>query len=865
MATNQIKEDVWIKTFCRGCFNACCGLMVHRVDGVVVGLKGDPDNPYNKGKLCAKAFGQIMLLYDPNRPTKPMIRTNPEKGIGVDPRWKEVSWEEALDLAAKKLAEIRKDNPDDMMFSCNDVTTLIWLPMVIGGSFGSLNWNMNNPDCGTAVHCQPAQTMGSFHQYPDYEYCKYLVLWGSNKGGMVQHLGVTAGIDIADARRKKGMKLVCIDPVQSNIASKANEWIPIMPGTDLAMALAWQNVLLNETGLFDEEHIKRYTNGPYLIKEDGHYLRDEATKVKPLMWDPVEGKAKPFDAEFKDIAIEGNYEVKGIPCRPAFQVLKDHVKPYTPEWAAPITTIPAETIRRLATEFGEAASIGSTIKIEDTVLPYRPAAIHWYSGISHHTNGFMTGTALQTIMVLIGAVNVPGGTVGDGTIVDYPYLPQSKRTLWTGKDGYPTMSEEGLILSSGYHTWGGHFRIGYPARKPQPPEARCWSLFPLSLAPHGFWQINHLHPERFNNKIPRVKLIVGHQCNDLTNNLNPEEMAQVTKDHFRIACEPFMTETAEFADIFFPTPTHLETLQVANECVGYMGGTIGLKDYCVLFAQPVVPQEEIVGKEMIEIWLELAKRVGFVPEYNMSLNIAWDLPEEYRLEPNKEYSNSEIMERAAKGVFDWNLDTFAQEGFIKWPKSVKERYPRPFFEGRSIIYFEHFIDAGKDVAEWAEEQGFEWDVSAYEPLPSWRPPVIFTDTKPGFDLIAIPFRLPVLSHFWMTSNPWLLELAEHHPWGMNIIMNANTAAEHGIKDGDQIVVEGVAGYKQEGKVKLTQCIHPQVVALSKHGGHWASHPVARGKGTQSHFLIPNRLEYMDKLFGDMSICIRAKVTKAAER
>src|SRR3972149_10049481 len=95
--------------------------------------------------------------------------------------------------------------------------------------------------------------------------------------------------------RARGMKLVVIDPQCGNAAAKADEWIPIRPGTDGALALAMLNVLLNEAGIYDREFLKNQTNGPYLVKPDGRYMRDEATG-RHLAWDLSDGKDKTYDS-----------------------------------------------------------------------------------------------------------------------------------------------------------------------------------------------------------------------------------------------------------------------------------------------------------------------------------------------------------------------------------------------------------------------------------------------------------------------------------------------------------------------------------------------------------------------------------------
>jgi len=93
----QIKEDVWLPTQCDRCYNDC-GIQVHRINGVTVEIVGEPDSTHGaEGGLYSKSVAGLQVLYDPNRLNVPLRRTNPEKGIGVDPKWKEITWDEGLD------------------------------------------------------------------------------------------------------------------------------------------------------------------------------------------------------------------------------------------------------------------------------------------------------------------------------------------------------------------------------------------------------------------------------------------------------------------------------------------------------------------------------------------------------------------------------------------------------------------------------------------------------------------------------------------------------------------------------------------------------------------------------------------------
>ena len=97
------------------CLNQCC-IKAHVVVGVVVELKGDENGP-NEGRMCGKGASGIMQLYDPYRITKPMKRTNPEKGLDVDPGWEEITWDEAYALAAEKISAAVANRPNDFMWS----------------------------------------------------------------------------------------------------------------------------------------------------------------------------------------------------------------------------------------------------------------------------------------------------------------------------------------------------------------------------------------------------------------------------------------------------------------------------------------------------------------------------------------------------------------------------------------------------------------------------------------------------------------------------------------------------------------------------------------------------------------------------
>ena len=93
--TADIKQVKKVRTACALCQNFC-GVLASIVDGRVVQLEGDPENPRNMGHLCAKGLSGHLSVYLPERIKRPMERTNNQKGLGVDPMWKEIGWDEAI-------------------------------------------------------------------------------------------------------------------------------------------------------------------------------------------------------------------------------------------------------------------------------------------------------------------------------------------------------------------------------------------------------------------------------------------------------------------------------------------------------------------------------------------------------------------------------------------------------------------------------------------------------------------------------------------------------------------------------------------------------------------------------------------------
>jgi len=266
--------------------------------------------------------------------------------------------------------------------------------------------------CGAAYHPINGITDTSFAVVNDYEYCNYWIQIGSGDG-FSSHLHLPGSAKrMADARMR-GMRVVTVEPRMSPApaAAKADEWVPIRPGTDRAFALGLMHSIVFEHELYDREFLKLRTNAPYLIGPDGTYAL--SADGKAMVGDPVAGKAREWDdPEIAEFALEGRYDVNGVSCAPGFQLFRDIIADHTPERMEEICTVPAATMRRLAKELGEAARIGETIMLEGKEYPFRPAAVNYYRGAIAHKDGGQDLMALKMLNTLLGNIDMPGGHLG---------------------------------------------------------------------------------------------------------------------------------------------------------------------------------------------------------------------------------------------------------------------------------------------------------------------------------------------------------------------------------------------------------------------------------------------------------------------
>ena len=277
-----------ITTMCEMCVWRC-GVRAKIIEGRVVKLDGNPDHPHSRGKLCTRGQSGLMNTYDPDRVLTPLIRVG-KRGEG---KFRPASWDEALDLVASQMLAIKeKYGPEAMVFSSTHNLSQLQFENLLN-AFGSPNYGTQRSLCFNAMIVGNLMTYGMEEPARDYSQLKYLILTGRN---LVEAISTSETSDFM-AAINRGAKVVYLDPRFTKTAAKADLWLPIRPGTDLAFHLALLHVIIKED-LYNHEFVANHTVG--------------------------------------------------------FEALAQTVARYTPEWAAAITELSAEKIEQVAREFAAA-------------------------------------------------------------------------------------------------------------------------------------------------------------------------------------------------------------------------------------------------------------------------------------------------------------------------------------------------------------------------------------------------------------------------------------------------------------------------------------------------------------------------------
>ncbi len=296
-----------------------CGVLIAVEDGRATRIQGDPGHPVTRGFLCAKVAKYLDRVYSPDRVLYPMRRVAPKgyanwaAGTGEGARatqvWRRISWDEALDEVASRFRAVISEFGSEAI-----------LPYSYGGTLGALNGGsmdrrffqrlgaseLERTICSSAGEAGLESVMGvKLGTEPEqFIHSRYIIAWASNIHGNNVHLWPF----IVEARRR-GAKLVVIDPYRTRTAACADWYLPINPGTDAALALAMMHVIINE-GLHDADYVAKYTLGfDELCEKVKAYPPERAAQWTGISVEDIRKLAREY-ATVRPSVIRVNYGVQ---------------------------------------------------------------------------------------------------------------------------------------------------------------------------------------------------------------------------------------------------------------------------------------------------------------------------------------------------------------------------------------------------------------------------------------------------------------------------------------------------------------------------------------------------------------------------
>jgi sulfite dehydrogenase (quinone) subunit SoeA len=853
-------------TTCYMC--ACrCGIRVTLRDGEVRYIQGNPDHPLNQGVICAKGASGIMKQYSPARLTKPLLR-KPGSDRG-DAQFEEISWDKAFDLMEQRLSHIRETDPKKFaLFTGRDQMQA--LTGLFSKQFGTPNYAAHGGFCSVNMATGMIYTIGgSFWEFggPDLDRSKLFIMIGTAE----DHHSNPMKMALSKFKRNGG-RFISINPVRTGYSAIADEWVPIKPGTDGALILSLIHELIR-LGLYDREFLLQYSNAAQLVNVDeasddhGLFMRtgEEVEEgcfdpMDELWWDRHTDKSIKTHTEGADPYLLGEFKLEnGTPVKPSFQLLKEQVEQYTPEWAEDVTGIPAETIKRLAHEMGITArdeKIELPIswtdawgKEHDTITG-NPVAFHSMRGTAAHSNGFQTIRALAILMSILGTIDRPGGFRHKAPF-PRPIPPCAKTPK--GPEGVqPNTPLAGMPL--GWPANPDDLFVDENQKPVRIDKAFSWE-FPLSA--HGL--MHNVITNAWRGDPYSLDTLMIFMANMAWNSsMNTSEVRKMLNDKnddgeykipFIIVCDAFQSEMTAYADLVLPDTTYLERHDVMSMLDRPISEFDGPVDSVRI---PVLPPKGEC-KPFQEVLIELGSRLKLPAFVNKEGERKYrDYPDfiiNHETEPGsgigflagwrgkggekfmKGEPNPNQWEMYEKNncVYQYHLPKSYQYmrnwnmGYLKWAQEHRlTRYAEPI---NIHIYSEvlqkfRLAAQGKYKGKQPPDHLRKRVAEHFDPLPFYSEPLEsqLTD-KHKYPLNAITQRPMAMYHSWDSQNAWLRQIHAHN----YMHVHPSLGEKFGFDDGDWIWVESMHG-KVRCMARFSEAVEPGTIwtwnAVGKASGAW---------------------------------------------
>ena len=308
-----VVKEKWVVSSCLNC-QARCGIRVRVVNGKAVRISGNRLSKVSDGKICPRGHIGLQVLYDPERIGTPLKRTNPEKGKGVDPKWAPVSWEEALGEVTGRLKKLRETGEPNRLLLFYGLNSISSQDMIhrFGEAYGTPNLISGEGLDSEAEKSGGWMADGHYGQTAyDLDQTNYILAFGADLLESARPLSRYLR-EWGKIRREKPnrTKIVVINPRYSLTAARGDEWVPINPGTDGALAMGMAHVILSEE-LYDKSFVRDWTAGFEAYKKLalGQYSPKEVSKTTGIEVEAIEGMAREFARTRPALAIRGQESI----------------------------------------------------------------------------------------------------------------------------------------------------------------------------------------------------------------------------------------------------------------------------------------------------------------------------------------------------------------------------------------------------------------------------------------------------------------------------------------------------------------------------------------------------------------------------
>ncbi len=751
-------SGAWHPTTCQGC-TTWCPVEVFIQDGRAVKVRGNQNSMTNPGTVCPKGHMMPKMIYDPDRLKVPMKRTNPEKGKGIDPQFVPITWDEALGTIADRMMELR-DNHETHKFlllrgrySYHRDIIYSALPKI----FGSPNGISHSAICAEAEKSGAYWTEG-YWDYRDYDLAntKYLVLWG------VDPFRSNRQIPAAMAQWptiRENATVVTIDPTMTTAAAKSDEWLPIVPGQDGALASAMAHHILVK-GLWSREFVGDFNgNGAAAFVADTDVDENDFTEVE------TNGLVKWWNVELKD---------------------------KTPGWAAGITGISQAKIEEIA----------------EGMAAQAPSVAVWYGpGPCMNPRGTYTAMAIYALNGLLGSIGNVGGVLRKNSspssngIPDYhPYQDE----IAEAGVGNPKIDQRGTLAmpamkkgKSGKAVVTNNVANAMLASDP----------YEIKVA-IGYW-CNHAfsgtQPQRWHDALtalPFFAHITTHasEMTQFADIVLPAAFSSTEKwGHLKTAANLHSEITIQR-----PLSTRLFDVRGDENEIPFMlsevlkaKGFPNLHDY---FTTAFVDPENGATPTTPAEFAEIAARVFTHPSYSL-LEGGW---EEY-LAKGVLTKGPQTMKSKWGGNFGTATGNF--EFYSETLKhALEDHAAKHGTDVDTVLSLCNYEASGELAFVPHYEAPLRWgDVETY--------PLEFIDIKSRFNREGRSQNLPWYYQFKK------LDPGDEN-WQDTISIHPSDAAAYGIADGDAVIVSSMTG-SLTTTAKLWEGVRPGCVAKTFGGGHWA--------------------------------------------